>query len=119
MQTAVAEWLDPKDQIFGWLGMTAIANMQNMRGMNAWSFRAALAQGSVRVGLCWSDGTKSGQEKPLDKLDEAFEQWWPILFIIVPGAELVLMYCPALGWQRAAPCGCRQLCTAPQLRMRA
>ena len=52
MQTAVAEWSDPKDQIFGWLGMTAIANMQNMRGMDAWSFRAALAQGSVGVIRC-------------------------------------------------------------------
>ena len=103
MQTAVAEWSDPKDQIFGWLGMTAMMNMESMKGMNAWSFRAALAQGSVGVGLCWSDGTKAGQEKPLDKLDEATEQWWPILFINVPGAELILMYCPALGWQRAAP----------------
>ena len=68
MQTAVTKWSHPKDQIFGWLGMTAIDNMKNMRGMDAWSFRAALAQGSVGVGLCWSDGTKAGQEKPLDKL---------------------------------------------------
>jgi hypothetical protein len=103
MQTAVAEWSDPKDQIFGWLGMTAIENMQNVKGMDAWSFRAALAQGSVGVGLCWSDGTKAGQQKPLDKLDEPSEQWWPILFINVPDAEQILMYCPALGWQRAAP----------------
>jgi hypothetical protein len=103
METAVAKWSHPKDQIFGWLGMTAIDNLKNMRGMDAWSFRAALAQGSVGVGLCWSDGTKAGQEKPLDKQDEAFEQWWPILFIDVPGADLILMYCPALGWMRASP----------------
>jgi hypothetical protein len=74
-----------------------------VKGMDAWSFRAALAQGSVGVGLCWSDGTKAGQQKPLDKLDEPSEQWWPILFINVPDAEQILMYCPALGWQRAAP----------------
>ena len=103
MQTAVAEWSDSKDQIVGWLGMTVIEDMQNVKGMDAWSFRAALAQGSVGVGLCWSDGTKAGQQKPLDKLDEPSEQWWPILFINVPGAEQILMYCPALGWQRAAP----------------
>lgn len=103
LQTAVAEWSHPKDQIFGWLGMTAIENMKDKRGMDAWSFRAALAQGSVGVGLCWSDGTKAGQEKPLDKQDEASEQWWPILFIDVPGAELIMMYCPALGWMRASP----------------
>jgi hypothetical protein len=68
MQTAVAEWSDPKDQIVGWLGMTAIEDMQNVKGMDAWSFRAALAQGSVGVGLCWSDGTKGlrrGKRNPL------------------------------------------------------
>ena len=68
MQTAVAEWSDPKDQVVGWLGMTAIEDMQNVKGMDAWSFRAALAQGSVGVGLCWSDGTKGlrrGKRNPL------------------------------------------------------
>lgn len=78
-------------------------------GQAAWAWRSSLP--NIVHGFIWSSGCSEGQQSiRWDAANAAIEcnQWWPVIWAVLPDTALWPMYCPALAWQGARPWFCHR-----------